>query len=104
MLAPQELSSFLALQKEEALVIDNSHENELLKISFNIRCARACARSRMLPSGLGDARAGAWCGVVWRMLGACARSPLAARQRLARTGLRRLCRGARAHLPIGPWT
>lgn len=33
----QELSSFLALQKDEELVIDNSPEGDLLKISFNIR-------------------------------------------------------------------
>jgi len=35
--ALQELSSFLSLQKDEELVIDNSPENDLLKISFNIR-------------------------------------------------------------------
>lgn len=33
----QELSSFMSLQKEEALIIDNSPENDLLKITFNIR-------------------------------------------------------------------
>lgn len=35
--ALQELSSFMALQKDEELVIDNSPEGDLLKISFNIR-------------------------------------------------------------------
>lgn len=33
----QELSSFLALQKDEELVIDNSPDGDLLKISFNVR-------------------------------------------------------------------
>jgi hypothetical protein len=30
----------MSLHKEEALVIDNSPEADLLKISFNIRCAQ----------------------------------------------------------------
>lgn len=38
----QELSSFMALQKDEELVIDNSPEGDLLKISFNIRCVCMC--------------------------------------------------------------
>lgn len=33
----QELSSFMSLQKDEELVIDNSPEGDLLKMSFNIR-------------------------------------------------------------------
>lgn len=31
----------MALQKDEELVIDNSPEGDLLKISFNIRCVSA---------------------------------------------------------------
>jgi hypothetical protein len=44
----QELSSFLSLRTTTELVVDRSAQNELLKVTFNVRCAAVTVQPQLL--------------------------------------------------------
>jgi hypothetical protein len=44
----QELSSFLSVRTTTELVVDRSAQNELLKVTFNVRCAAVTVQVQQL--------------------------------------------------------